>query len=636
MRANGETELLAPAGRWSVLREVIDAGADAVYLGGKRFNMRLLRPDFNFSDQEMRDAAAMCHDNGVKLYVTLNNLFQEQELQELLEYLGFLKDVQVDAVIIQDLALIDACRELGMAMHASVQMGVNNLETVRLLEQSGFRRVILSKNLTLQEIREIKNQSNLGLEYFVHGDLCIAHTGQCYMSGLLFAESGNRGQCRKPCRWSYNLEAGSSGTVVDDKYLLAYKDLCLYPSIPELIEAGVTSFKIEGRMRDAEHLSLLVSSYRRAIDRYLFGSDRPMAGDPDWQKLHEKRVRDFTSGSLYGRPVSRDIGIAGDREPAFSTAPGELIRLQKEDYTARRGDGKMLCISVKVGSREGLRVALDKGVQTIVFPGTLYHRTGFSSLPDIASAAKEAVEAGARTVLEFPRIVTVSDRQKVEELWALVQSSRVQAVEVHDPGSLLAAAERGIESRAGYGLNLINSRAVGQVKAWGAMMACPSLEISKGNLQDMAGASSLPLEVVVHGPLCGMISDYCLLGSMEPDHKQGCSMPCEGDSFWLLDKLGQKYPLQCDDQCRSHIYHPLEISLFTELPWLAERVSSVRLEGDGYSAELLGQVIDIYQSAIKNIMVGEWNQELNYNLLLDLFPHGLTKGPWDGPGAKRL
>ena len=131
MHANSKIELLAPVGKWSVLLEVINAGADAVYLGGKRFNMRLLRPDFNFSDQEIRDAVNMCHDNGVSLYVTANSLYYEKELPELVDYLEFLKDAQVDAVIVQDLALIDICRGLGIALHASVQMGVDNLETVR-------------------------------------------------------------------------------------------------------------------------------------------------------------------------------------------------------------------------------------------------------------------------------------------------------------------------------------------------------------------------------------------------------------------------------------------------------------------------------------------------------------------------
>ena len=153
MRARCEIELLAPAGKWTVLKEVLQAGADAVYLGGKRFNMRLLRPDFNFTDLELQDAVALCHDNGVRLYVTLNNLYHEEELPALHDYLEFLKAIQVDAVIIQDLALIEACHRQGITMHASVQ---STIET-RLLEQSG-KRAVLSKT-ALHEIRSSETRA---------------------------------------------------------------------------------------------------------------------------------------------------------------------------------------------------------------------------------------------------------------------------------------------------------------------------------------------------------------------------------------------------------------------------------------------------------------------------------------------
>jgi len=633
MRARSEVELLAPAGKWTVLKEIVKTGADAVYLGGKRFNMRLLRPDFNFTDLELQDAVNLCHDNGVRLYVTVNNLYYEEELPAIDDYLGFLKAIGVDAVIIQDLALIEACRRQGISTHASVQMGVNNVETAILLEQSGVSRAVLSKNLALHEISEIRDKSNLGLEYFIHGDLCVAHTGQCHMSGMLFGKSGNRGQCRKPCRWPYDLEAASSGNVVVGKYLLAFKDLCLYPSIPELIEAGVTSFKIEGRMREADYLGLLISCYRKAIDRYLDGLEPPAVGDLEWERLYENRIRDFTVGSLYGRPTVDDIGLSGEREPAFPTAPTRLSRLQKDDYRDWRGEGHHFDLSVKVGSREALRVALDKGVKTVVIPGTLYRGRGFSALQDIAVALKDAMEAGARTILELPRIITVGDRSKLHELWNLVTASGVKEVAVHDPGSLLIASRLGIKAGAGYGFNLVNSRAVKQIKAWGAVWASPSLEISGDKVQEMAKETPLPLEVVVAGPLCGIISDYCPVGSMVAGDAENCTSPCQWDTYRLVDNLGQKYPLECDEQCRCYIYHPFELSLFTELPRLAPRISSVRIEGDGYPPEILGQVIDIYQSALADISRGRWNQQSNFYRLLDLFPHGLTKGAWEEPGA---
>ncbi len=625
MHANSKIELLAPVGKWSVLLEVINAGADAVYLGGKRFNMRLLRPDFNFSDQEIRDAVNMCHDNGVRLYVTANSLYYEKELPELVDYLEFLKDAQVDAVIVQDLALIDICRGLGIALHASVQMGVDNLETVRVLEQSGVSRVILSKNLSLEEIREIKSKSNLGLEYFVHGDLCIAHAGQCLMSGLLFAESGNRGRCRKPCRWPYDLEGTNSGKIIENKYILAHKDLCLYHSVPELIDAGVTSFKIEGRMREAEYLTFLVSTYRGVIDKYLEGIV-PTVDDPEWKELYECRIRDFTTGNLYRPSAACDIGFSGEREPVFLTSPRKLARLHKENYQEWSGNKQQASLSVKVGHRDGLKVALDKGVQTIIIPGTFFHHEeGFSALGDIALAIQEGTRAGSKMVLEFPRIVTLNDHHLVKGLWDVAQINEVEAVIVHDPGLLDQASQLGIKAWAGYGLNINNTRAVEQVKNWGAVRACTSLEIIETEFSHVTKAASLPLDVMVHGPLCGIISDFCVMGNADKD--QGCTSPCKDECFYLVDTLGQKYPVESDHQCRCYIYHPFELSLFTKLPWLAERVSSVRIEGQRYSMELLRQVIEIYQSGLKDISKGRWDQQLNYCRLLELFPAGLTQGP---------
>ena len=200
-------ELLAPAGKWECMESAVQNGADAVYLGGKRFNMRLLRPDFNFADEQIRDAVSYCHEHGVKLYVTVNNLYFQSELDELAEYLGILQEFEVDALIVQDLAVV-SYRRAGAAGPPARRCADERGQPggARLLENMGFTRVILSKDLSHPEILEISRGTSLGLEYFVHGDLCISHAGQCYMSSFLFGESGNRGRCRKPCRGAYVMD----------------------------------------------------------------------------------------------------------------------------------------------------------------------------------------------------------------------------------------------------------------------------------------------------------------------------------------------------------------------------------------------------------------------------------------------
>jgi putative protease len=228
-------ELLAPAGKWEVMESAVEAGANAVYLGGKRFNMRMFKSEFNFSNEELINAVDYLHEKDKKIYVTVNNLYFEDEIEGLKDYLLFLDEIKVDALIIQDLGIFDLHNEMGLkiALHGSVQMGIGNSQSVKLLEEKGLSRVILSKNVSLQEISKIHSATGMVIEYFAHGDLCVSHTGQCYMSNLFFGESSNRGRCKKPCRWKYQLER-SGHTNGELKYFLANKDLCLYAYLADL------------------------------------------------------------------------------------------------------------------------------------------------------------------------------------------------------------------------------------------------------------------------------------------------------------------------------------------------------------------------------------------------------------------
>ncbi|MGE5415518.1 MAG: peptidase U32 family protein [Acidobacteriota bacterium] len=623
-------ELLAPAGKWPVLEEVVRSGADAVYLGGKRFNMRLLRPDFNFTDQEIRDAADFCHEHGAKLYVTVNNLYYENEIQELGDYLGFLDSAGVDALIVQDLGTVQLTKELGLSvpLHASVQMGVNNLETVSLLEQNGFTRAILSKNLSLEEITYIHNNSKLGLEYFVHGDMCIAHTGQCYFSSMMFGESGNRGQCRKPCRWRYQVERSGGKNFDGVKYFLAHKDLCLYPHIRELIKAGITSFKIEGRMREADYVGFIVGAYRRAIDKISAGETFIHNKSEDWVELNERRIRDYSVGSIHGKVGTESIGFSGEREPKFPTSPIKIEPLTEQDFTDVKPMKRSLSLSVKVGGLQSLDVAIEKCANTIILPTTVFRfrQGGFRSRGEVSNAVSRAQKAGIAAVMEFPRIVTLKDETQVQQLLEMAEDSGVSAIMAHDPGTLIRAANMGLKVWAGAGLNLTNSRALQQVKEWGALKATPSVELNRDNLLEMAADSPLPLEIVVQGPLCAMISDYCVSGAVADESDNGrCSMPCRRGEYTLIDELGQRYILENDLDCRTYMYFPQDLSLLHLLPMLqAGGIDSIRLEGDRYSAQLLGETIDLYKSAISNLSQGEWHMRDFYVKLLDMFANGLT------------
>jgi putative protease len=333
-------ELLAPVGKWDVLEAVIAAGADAVYLGGKKYNMRLHRKDLNFTDEELRAVVAYAHGRRVPVYVTVNNLLTDAEIDELAGYLQFLEEIAADGIIVQDLGVVQLARDMGLRvpLHASVMMNAHNLEGLRLLEELGVSRVILGREVTLADIRLWHGQTRLELEYFAHGDMCFSQSSQCYLSGMLFGESSNRGRCLKPCRWPWELVDRDTGAVLAPRpessgtpagrYLLAIKDMCLLPFLPEVIAAGVRSLKIEGRMREAGFVAALTGFYRRALDRYYAD---PCSYQFDWEEfreLEQMRVRDLSPYYAFGNPGPSAVGYTGEREPRFfsKAVPEPVIR----------------------------------------------------------------------------------------------------------------------------------------------------------------------------------------------------------------------------------------------------------------------------------------------------------------------
>ncbi|MEP9410788.1 MAG: U32 family peptidase [Candidatus Brocadia sp.] len=329
-------ELLAPAGRWEALTAVIDAGADAVYLGGKHFNMRLHRSDFNFTDEQIVEAVRYAHSKKVKLYITVNNLLCNDEMNEVRRFINFLSKIQVDAIIIQDLGVLHLIRKMGVStpVHISTMMNIHNVESALTLRELGVSRVVTSRDISLAQVKEIREKAGIEVEYFVHGDLCICQSGQCYASGVLFSKSANRGECMKPCRWHYTLVESVSGQPIGDLpsgHLLAMKDMCLLRHIPDLIHAGVCSLKIEGRMRHADFLKEVVGIYRKAIDTYL---DNPAAyylNSIDYEQLHKHRVREFTTSMAFTPASASLVDISGSREPLFLSRAAKETSLAKED-----------------------------------------------------------------------------------------------------------------------------------------------------------------------------------------------------------------------------------------------------------------------------------------------------------------
>ena len=317
-------ELLAPAGDRESFIAALQNGADAIYLGGTLFSARANAKNFN--DEDLQWAVSYAHLYGVKVYVTLNTLYKDSEMDTLKSYLIKLYDIQVDALIIQDIGLFDLVRSLypDFEVHISTQASVMNSYGSRYFEEKGAHRVVLARENTLEEIQNICHQTNLEIEVFVHGAMCVCYSGQCLMSSMIGKRSGNRGQCAQPCRLQYQLLKDGQPLPEKYPYLLSPKDIMTIEHLGELIEAGVSSLKIEGRMKRPEYVASVTRAYRQAIDAYY--QNKKTDFQPYIQDMTAMFNRNYTSGYL-----QHDLKIVdGDYPGHKGSIIGEVLYYHKK------------------------------------------------------------------------------------------------------------------------------------------------------------------------------------------------------------------------------------------------------------------------------------------------------------------
>lgn len=309
MRRIQKPELLAPAGNMEKLHMALLYGADAVYLGGKMFGLRAFAS--NFSLAEMDEAVAFAHSLHKKVYVTVNIFAHNEDINNLPDYLRNLKAIGVDALLISDFGVWSVAREIipEMPLHVSTQANTTNWAAVKAWENLGASRVVLARELSFTEMKEIGSKTEVELEAFVHGAMCISYSGRCWLSSYLTGRDGNRGACAQVCRWKFNLtEKNRPGEVYDvagdeqGTYIMNSKDLCLLPYLPQLMEAGICSFKIEGRMKSAHYAASVVSVYRRAIDA-CWRDPQHYTVKQEWlDELEKVSHRPYTTGFALGKP----------------------------------------------------------------------------------------------------------------------------------------------------------------------------------------------------------------------------------------------------------------------------------------------------------------------------------------------
>lgn len=306
-------ELLAPAGNIEKLKMALIYGADAVFLGGKDFGLRAFSD--NFDEADMKEGVAFAHGMGKKVYVTVNIFPHNEDLVTLPDYLRFLRDIKVDAAIISDLGVYRMAREItpDLPLHISTQANNTNWSSVLFWQELGAERVVLSREISLEDIRTIREKVNIQLEAFIHGAMCISYSGRCLMSNYFTDRDANRGECAQPCRWKYHLmeekRPGQYFPVIEDErgtYIFNSKDLCLLPYLPDLITSGLDSFKIEGRMKSVHYAATVVKVYREAIDSFC-QNPADFAVKQEWiEELLKISHRDYTTGFYFGKTTQDD------------------------------------------------------------------------------------------------------------------------------------------------------------------------------------------------------------------------------------------------------------------------------------------------------------------------------------------
>lgn len=608
-------ELLAPAGTWDALVAGIEAGADAVYLGGKHFNMRMHEGDFNFDNEMLKKAIAYAHEHDVKIYVTLNNLISDEEIPELKNYLSYLNEIRPDAILVQDFAVLELVHEMGIdiPLHTSVMMNTHNEHAIQKLKDYGITRTVVGREMTLSELSLFRERTGIEVEYFMHGDMCISESGQCIHSGVLFGQSGNRGRCLKPCRWPYQLIDENTKEVLDQNgpgpYKLALKDMCMYRSIPQLIQAGVFSFKIEGRMRPPEFIRRIVSIYRRAIDSYLSDPNGFSWNEEDWQDLYHNRARDFTTTFAFGQPTKKDIGFDGSREPRFFS---EAVKeagfqddiLHQEPPIEKENDRKRQ-LSVRVNTLASAKSAIENGADRIYVGGEAFKPLVPWKLSDYQEILSFAKEHGAKVIINTPRTTMRRECGELEQFLSAIKNMSPDGIMVSNLGTLRLVQElTQLPVQADISFNLFNHLAAKFMKENGISMATASLELSFAQLKDIVEKSELPIEVIVHGTYESMICDHNIPAMSLPNFNELNQPELMDRHYALLDRADEIHSIRIDQYGRNHICFAKDLCLY---PYLEKfnGIASYRIEAQDYSPELTAKVTHLYRQRLDSLSTKE-------------------------------
>ncbi|MGB3366251.1 MAG: U32 family peptidase [Acidaminobacteraceae bacterium] len=621
-----EVELLAPVGNFEILSHLIDSKADAFYLGGKELNMRMHRKNFNFTNTELKDAVSLIHSKNKKVYITVNNLINEDELEFALNYLRYLEYIKPDAIIVQDMSVIKLINDnnIDLEIHSSVMMNVHNIYMIKALKELGVTRVVASREMDLKTVKLLKSQCDMEFEYFTHGDMCVAHGSQCHYSSTIFNMSSNRGRCMKPCRWKFAIEF--SGKIYDAGFPLAVKDLCMYENMPELINSGVTSFKIEGRMRSHDYLLNLINIYSDSIDRFI-SDPFSFLRDKDFEYLYENRKRDLSTAFAFGNPGLENIneryegtGKFYSTGKVFSKPIEEFSKSQERIYEIKtyinehlnnvadansdsfikEANNNKPALSIKVNNFEQAILAAKEGVDIIYI-----NFSGFIPNNDIKLADMKILKLSypdTKFMLALPKMSYEDDHNIIEHI-AKNALDALDGFLITNLGQLNLLNDFNYEIYGDYTLNIFNSSSADFYNELALDRFTYSIESGLKNLIDIKSNIGISSELIVHGSPSVMYLDHNIFDNIDSDiYAKEIEISKSKKrllSLNLVDSLGTKHPILIDDKNRNHMLLSKELCYIDIVDDLSKLgLSSLRIEASNSSLDEIKTLIRAYKYAI--------------------------------------
>lgn len=651
-------ELLSPAGNYECLVAAVRAGADAVYIGGTGFSAR--RNAKNFTNEEIIAACRLCHLHNVKLYVALNILIKEKEFANAVRYAASLCEAGVDGIIVQDLGLLAHIRKMcpDIFINASTQMTVASTEAVNFAKNLGANRVVLARELGLSQIKLIAENTDIELETFVHGALCMGWSGQCLLSSVIGGRSGNRGLCAQPCRLNYTLLKDGKA-VSRNMPLLSLKDICLADRLEE-IAPYVHSLKIEGRMKSPEYTAAVTSLYKKAktgevsaeeIDKTLAFFSR---GGSSWGYFEGRKfdkMMDYDSAGKVGttradvvkikeedlssrRGISfileakegSPLHLTATSDSFFAQAQGDILEPARKDFDPERlraqleklGDTAFCAESIEI-SHEGnpfvpvsainalrrqvcatLEELICNSYKKEVFATSLFEKTSRKrTAPRIIIEVSTEEQLTASKEFDYEIITSYELSKKVDSDFVLCPAVKKEGENDRISASKIMAQNIGQldftkEVYGGERLNVTNSATCELLSAKGVKRVTLSPELNINEIKEITKNTAVPTEVIAYGRVPVMVMENCVIKS------QGlCSKG--GGAYELADRLGERFPIVCEN-CRNIMLNSVPVYMADK--WadlLSLNVDAIRLKFTTESAQEVKQVINAYKDAMAGI-----------------------------------